>query len=295
MNLEIRFPRRPRRLVSFLVAALVVTAPWVAGCGGGGQGGGGRAARVSVKGSDTMVILGQKWADTYMKAHPGTVVAVTGGGSGTGIAQLINGTADIAQSSRPMKDEEKAKIQEATGAPVEETAVAKDGVTVYVHSSNPLTKISLEQLKGVYTGAITNWKELGGPDKPIVAYSRENNSGTYVFFKEHVLGGADFVATAQTLPGTAAVVNAVSKDPSGVGYGGIAYGTGIKHVGIVGADGTVVEPSETTIQDGTYALSRPLYWYLTAKTPEAGRTLLAWVLSPEGQAVVKDVGYFPIH
>jgi phosphate transport system substrate-binding protein len=229
-----------------------------------------------------------------MMAHPGMVVAITGGGSGTGIAQLINGTADIAQSSRPMKDEEKAKIQESTGAPVEEHAVARDGVTVYVHTSNPVTKLSLDQLKGIYTGQLKSWKDVGGPDRPITIYSRENSSGTYVFFKEHVLGGEDFAATAQTLPGTAAVVNAVMKDEGGIGYGGIAYGAGIKHVGIEGQDGSVVEPTEATIKDGTYALSRPLFWYLTAKTPEAGRTLLAWVTSPEGQAVVKEVGYFPV-
>ncbi len=286
---------RPRPCVAAPLALFVLLSvlPLAAGCGGGG-GGSARQARVSVKGSDTMVILGQKWADEYMKTNPGAVVAVTGGGSGTGIAQLINGTADIAQASRSMKDEEKAKIQESTGAPVEEHAVARDGVTVYVHSSNPLTKISIDQLKGIYTGSITNWKDVGGPDQPIVAYSRENSSGTYVFFKEHVLGGADFEARTQTLPGTAAVVNAVTKDANGIGYGGIAYGSGIKHLGIAGTDGAVVEPTEATIKDGSYALSRPLYWYLTAKTPPAGRALLAWVLSAEGQAAVKEVGYFPI-
>ena len=298
MHAHLSSPRlrrsRPAAVLVPAFALLALVALLAAGCGGGGAGGGGRAARVSVKGSDTMVILGQKWADTYMKSQKGAVVAVTGGGSGTGIAQLINGTADIAQSSRPMKDEEKAKIQEATGAPVEEVAVAKDGVTVYVHNTNPVTRLTMEQLKGIYTGAITNWKDVGGPDANIVAYSRENNSGTYVFFKEHVLGGADFAAAAQTLPGTAAVVNAVSKDPGGIGYGGIAYGGAVKHVGIAGADGTVVEPSEATIQDGTYALSRPLYWYLTKNTPQAGRDLLAWVTSPEGQAAVTEVGYFPV-
>jgi phosphate transport system substrate-binding protein len=283
---------RPWAAGSCALFVLLLVLPLLSGCGKGG--GAGRGARVSVKGSDTMVILGQKWADTYMKEHPGMVVAVTGGGSGTGIAQLINGTADIAQSSRPMKDEEKAKIQEATGAPVEEHTVARDGVTVYVHTSNPVTRLSLDQLKGIYTGQVKNWKEVGGPDLAITIYSRENSSGTYVFFKEHVLGGDDFAATAQTLPGTAAVVNAVMKDKSGIGYGGIAYGSGIKHVGIEGKDGSVVEPTEATIKDGTYALSRPLYWYLTAKTPEAGRTLLAWVTAPEGQAVVKEVGYFPV-
>src|SRR5678816_591017 len=122
--------------------------------------------RVSVKGSDTMVILGSKWAEIYMKANAGRTIAVTGGGSGTGIAALINGTTDIAESSRPMADTERAEIQKATGAPVEEHVVARDGVTVYVHTSNPLKAITMEQLADVYTGKITNWKELGGPDRP---------------------------------------------------------------------------------------------------------------------------------
>ncbi len=270
--------------------ALALVLPLVAGCGGGRD----RAKSVNVKGSDTMVILGQKWADEYMKAHPGTVVAITGGGSGTGIAQLINGTTDIAQSSRPMKDEEKQKAAEAGGGAVEEHAVARDGVTVYVHSVNPVATISMEQLRGVYTGTITNWKDLGGADAPITVYSRENNSGTYVFFKEHVLGGADFIDRAQTLPGTAAVVNAVKNDPGGIGYGGIAYGEGIRHLGILGADGAPVEPTEETIKSGAYPLSRPLYWYVAAKAPQAARDLLAWVTSPEGQAHVIEVGYFPV-
>ncbi|MGH7726554.1 MAG: phosphate ABC transporter substrate-binding protein [Candidatus Eiseniibacteriota bacterium] len=260
---------------------------------GSGCGGGSRPKNVTVKGSDTMVILGQRWADMYMKAHPGSAVAVTGGGSGTGIAALINGTIDIAQSSRAMKDEEKQQFAEKAGGPPQEIAVARDGVTVYVHSSNPLTTISMEQLKGIYTGAIKNWSDVGGPDKPIVVYSRENNSGTYVFFKEHVLGGADFSPTAATLPGTAAVVNAVTQDPGGIGYGGIAYGSGIKHLAILDAGGQPIEPKEATILDGSYPLSRPLYWYVSPKAPKEATDLVAWVQSPEGQAVIKDVGYFP--
>jgi phosphate transport system substrate-binding protein len=241
-----------------------------------------------------MVILGQKWADVYMKSHPGAIVAVTGGGSGTGIAALINGTTDIAEASRPMTGEERAKAAETTGAAIEEHPVARDGVTVYVNEQNPLATITLPQLKGIYTGAITNWKDLGGPDRAIVVYSRENNSGTYVFFKEHVLAGADYVASAQTLPGTAAVVNAVGKDPGGIGYGGIGYGGGIKHLAVVGADGQAVQPSEATIADGTYPLSRPLYWYMSANVAPAARDLLAWVLSPAGQEVVTEAGYFPL-
>lgn len=280
---------RVARRWSAAAFTLLLVIPLVAGCGGRD-----RAKSVTVKGSDTMVILGQKWSEEYMKAHPGAVIAVTGGGSGTGIAQLINGTVDIVQSSRPMKDEEKQQAQETGGGAPEEHAVARDGVTVYVHVSNPLATISMAQLKGVYTGTITNWNELGGADQPIVVYSRENNSGTYVFFKEHVLGGADFAERAQTLPGTAAVVNAVMKDKNGIGYGGIAYGAGIRHLGILGAGGAPVEPTEETIKSGVYPLSRPLYWYVAAKAPQAARDFLAWVLSPEGQAHVAEVGYFPI-
>lgn len=275
------------RAPALVVLALLV--PLVAGCGGSGRG-----RSVTVKGSDTMVILGQKWAEEYMKAHAGRTVAVTGGGSGTGIAALINGTIDIAQSSRPMKPEENEQVTSKAGAPPREVVVAKDGVTVYVHESNPLTQITMDQLKGIYTGTTRNWKELGGPDAPIAIYSRENNSGTYVFFKEHVLGGADFAAAAQTLPGTSAVVNAVSKDKNGIGYGGIAYGGGIKHLAILDAQGRPIEPNKATIDDGSYPLSRPLYWYVSPKASPEASTLVAWVLSPEGQAHVAEVGYFPV-
>jgi phosphate transport system substrate-binding protein len=240
-----------------------------------------------------MVILGSKWAEIYMGSHAGKTIAVTGGGSGTGIAALINGTTDIAQSSRPMEDSERAEIQKATEAPVEEHVVARDGVKVYVHSSNPVASVTIEQLAGVYTGKITNWKELGGPDRPITVYSRENSSGTYVFFKEHVLDGADFAPATQTLPGTAAVVNAVTRDENGIGYGGIAYGDGVRHVPVAKAGAAPIEANETTIMDGTYPLSRPLYWYLTKRTPASAREFLDWAKSPEGQAHVKDVGYFP--
>jgi len=249
--------------------------------------------RVSVKGSDTMVILGSKWAEIYMQANAGRTIAVTGGGSGTGIAALINGTTDIAESSRPMADAERAEIQKATGAPVEEHVVARDGVTVYVHTSNPVKSITMEQLADVYTGKITNWKELGGPDRPITLYGRENSSGTYVFFKEHVLGGKDYAPATQTLPGTAAVVNAVTRDENGIGYGGIAYGEGVRHLSVAKAGAPPVEPSEATILDGSYPLSRPLYWYLTKRAPASARAFLQWVTSPEGQGHVKDVGYFP--
>lgn len=273
-----------RQSVVFLAMLLVV-----AGCATRKP----EARRVSVKGSDTMVILGSKWAEMYMQANPGRTIAVTGGGSGTGIAALINGTTDIAESSRPMEDTERAEIQKATGAAVEEHVVARDGVTVYVHPSNTVKSVTMAQLADIYTGKITNWKELGGPDRPITLYGRENSSGTYVFLKEHVLGGKDYAPATQTLPGTAAVVNAVTKDENGIGYGGIAYGAGVRHLGVSKDGAAPVEPSEATILDGSYPLSRPLYWYLTKRSPEGARAFLQWVTSPEGQGHVKDVGYFP--
>ena len=253
------------------------------------------AKPVTIKGSDTMVILGQRWAETYMAAHPGTVVQVTGGGSGTGIAALINGTTDIAQSSREMKEEEKKQVQDKFGAAPTEVVVARDGLAVYVHASNPVSDLSMGQLKEVYTGKITNWSQLGGAPGPITVYGRENNSGTYVFFKEHVLADEDFAAAVQTLPGTAAVVNAVAQDPRGIGYGGAAYAQGVKEVPIK-ADpaGPAVAPSADNVKSGAYPLARPLYFYLR-KAPEGEtKSLLDWVLSPDGQRLVTEVGYFPV-
>src|SRR5690349_2088931 len=178
---------------------------------------------LSIKGSDTMVILGQRLAEEYMKKNPGQVVQVNGGGSGTGIAALINGTADMAQSSRPMKDDEKTKAAASRGAAVTETPVALDSLAVFVNSSNPVKALTIAQISDIYTGKAKNWKQVGGPDAPIVVYGRESSSGTYDYFREHVLNKADFSPTVQTLQGTAAIVNAVGKDKNGIGYGGIAY------------------------------------------------------------------------
>ena len=254
-----------------------------------------RSQAITIKGSDTMIILGQRWAESYMKTHAGAVIQVTGGGSGTGIAALINGTTDICQASRPMKDEEKAQAAQKHGQPPAETVVARDGVAIYVAESNPVQALTLAQLKGIYTGAITNWKEVGGRDATIVVYGRENNSGTYVFFKEHVLADADFAAGVQTLPGTAAVVNAVAADPSGIGYGGAAYAKGVRECGVKADDASPpVLPSKDNVLSGAYPLSRALYFY-TAKAP-AGTIgeFITYVLSPEGQSLASEVGYFPV-
>jgi phosphate transport system substrate-binding protein len=253
------------------------------------------AGTLTIKGSDTMVVLGQRWAEDHMKKVPGTTIQVTGGGSGTGISALINGTTDICESSRPMKDTEKAKLKEKNGADPVEIPVAKDGLAVYVNASNPLNEITMAELKAIYLGKVANWKELGGPDKKIIPYSRENSSGTYVFFKEHVLEGGDFTPRAQTMAGTAAVVNAISKDRLGIGYGGAAYAKGIKILKVKkDAAGPGVSPDLANVHDGSYPLSRPLFFYTAKKPAGEMKTFIDWVLSQEGQAVVEKVGYFPI-
>jgi phosphate transport system substrate-binding protein len=250
-------------------------------------------AAVTVKGSDTMVILAQRWAEAYMKKNPAKKVQVTGGGSGTGIAALVNGTTDIADASRAMKDSEKAAVRDRFSTLPVETVVAKDGVTFYVSESNPVHTLTVDQLKKIYTGEITNWKDVGGSDAPVVLYSRENSSGTYVFVKEEVLKGEDYASSAQTLPGTAAVVNAVAKEKNGIGYGGAAYAKGVRELKVSNG-GEGFTPSKENVLSGKYPLSRPLFMYTRSKPAGEVAAFIAFCLSAEGQTVVDQVGYFPI-
>jgi phosphate transport system substrate-binding protein len=251
---------------------------------------------ITVKGSDTMVILGQRWAERYMNANPGQVIMVTGGGSGTGIAALINGTTDICQSSRTMKQDEKLKLRDRFQTMGVEIPVAKDGLSVYVNQANGVKELTMDQVRDIYLGVITNWKQVGGKDAAIILYGRENSSGTYGFFKEHVLGGGDFSPRVQTLPGTAAVVNAVSKDPNGIGYGGAAYAKGVRDLGIKpNAKSAAILPTAATVHDGSYPLSRELYFYLRMKPAGDMKKFVDWVLSAEGQKLAVEVGYYPIH
>ena len=252
-------------------------------------------SKVTIKGSDTMVILSQRWAEAYMKIHPDQVLQVTGGGSGTGFAALLNGTTEICNASRPIKQKEIDKVKEKFGTNPVEINAAVDGIALYVHELNPVSEITFAQIKGIYTGSITSWKEIGGKDEKIIPYGRENSSGTYEFFREHVLENADYSAMIQSLPGTAAVVNAVAKDKIGIGYGGMAYGKGIKLLKVKKDSASVaVAPEVESIKNHTYPISRYLYMY-TAKKPEGSvKAFIDWVLTAEGQKVVTDVGYFPL-
>lgn len=254
------------------------------------------AGNILIKGSDTMVPLAQKWAETYMTLHPETKLQVNGGGSGVGLAALQNKTTDLANASRKIRSKEIEACINSFGGRPREYVVALDGLSVYVHESNPVSQLSIEQLAGVFTGKIRNWKELGGADSPIVLYSRENSSGTYEFFKEHVLGGKDFAAAAQTLQGTAQILSAVSKDTHAIGYGGAAYGKGAKALKISKeSNGEAIEPNESNVLSGKYPIARNLYIYLNPAIDKGEiRAYIDWIRTDEGQKLVKDVGYFPL-
>lgn len=253
------------------------------------------AKTITVKGSDTMLILGQRWAEIYMNQNPGVVIQVTGGGSGVGIAALINGSTDICEASRPIKSSEVDKLKERFNSTGVEIPVARDGLAVYLNEENKITELTLDQLKGIYTGKITNWKDLGGDDAKIVLYGRDNSSGTYAYFKDNVLTGADFASQTQTLPGTAAIVNAVAKDKYGIGYGGTAYAKGVKYCKVKkDAQTPGYEPTLENVKSGKYPISRYLYWYLRNKPTGEIKKLVDFVLSEQGQQIVSKVGYFPV-
>lgn len=253
-------------------------------------------ADITVKGSDTLVILAQKWAETYMGKNRNVKIQVTGGGTGTGFAALQNRTTDLCNASRKIKSAEIAKCIEAFGKRPTEYKVALDGLSIYVAEENPVKALTVDQLGRIFSGKIKNWKEVGGNDAPITVYSRENSSGTYEFFKEYVLKGKDFVASAQTMPGTAAVLQAVAKDRNGIGYGGAAYGAGAKHLAIKKDENSpAVVPTEDNVIKGTYPIWRYLYVYVNPALDKGDvAAYLNWIRSDAGQQVVKDVGYFPL-
>jgi len=250
--------------------------------------------RITVKGSDTMVILAQKWAEVYMKTNSNVTIQVTGGGSGVGISALINGATDIANASRKMKPTEKDKLKQRYNSLGVEVACAKDGITIYINSSNKIKELTINQLGQIFRGEITNWKQIGGDDEAIKLYGRENSSGTYVFFQENVVKG-DYATSCQTLPGTAAVVNAVKKDANGIGYGGAAYAEGISICKVKNDDNSpAFFPSAETIKTGEYPITRFLYMYLRNKPSGETKKFIDWILSSEGQKLVVEMGYFPV-
>lgn len=245
---------------------------------------------ITVEGSDTMVNLGQAFAEAFMDANGGIDISVAGGGSGTGIASLINGTVDFANSSRAIKDEEK---QQATdnGIEVTEFVVAYDGIAIVVNPSLGVEDLTFEQLGAIYRGEIKNWKEVGGPDKDIVLLSRDTSSGTYAFFLEHVVQQEDkeavYSADARLLPSTQAIVDETIANDAAIGYVGLGYV--VPEVNVLKVDG--VEAGAEAVKDGSYNVARPLFMYAAGEISDASKAYVDWIMSADGQAVVSELGF----
>lgn len=251
------------------------------------------AQPLTIKGSDTLVGLVQRWSSVAMRELPELKIQVTGGGSGTGIAALENGSTDVAMSSRAISEAERARLTAKYGAPPLQIAVARDGVTFFVNTGNPVRALSLEQLRAIFLGDLTRWSEVGGPDALIVPYTRENSSGTYAFVREKLLGDEEFHPRSQPLPGTGAVVNAVSRERWGIGFGGAAFARHVAAVGIV-VDGKIELPTPEAMRDGSYPLARELYFYLPPEPTPAARRFVDFVLSERAQALARKSGFFSL-
>ena len=249
-----------------------------------------------IKGSDTVLPLSQKEAEKYMKANPSKSVIITGGGSGVGIAALIEGTTDIAQASRKIKFDEKQKMQQG-GKTAKEIIIAHDALAVVINPSNKVTKLTREQLEGIFTGKIKNWKEVGGDDMKIVPYSRETSSGTYEFFKESVLKNKNYMNGIMSMPATGSIVQSISQTKGAIGYVGLAYlNKSVKAVHVSYDNGkTYTEPSIANAKNKTYPIVRPLYFYYEAKSEKTVKHFIDYVLSNEGQKIVSEVGFITIN
>jgi len=259
------------------------------------------ATTIVNKGSDTMVNLALAWAEAYQPDHPQVLISVTGGGSGTGLAALINGTVDLANASRRIKPDEVDQAR-ANGVEPIEFVVARDAIAVLVHPDNPIDSLTLEQISAIYSGAMDNWSQVGGDDRPIVRLSRETNSGTHVYFLEEVLrlGKRDdqtlFAPDTLLLPSSEGITAELRYNVNAIGYDGLGYVTDEMKVVAVGrqSDETFVLPSVETVNSLAYPIARDLYVYTAGDpTPEV-QAYLDWILSPEGQAIVASLGFVPL-
>lgn len=258
----------------------------------------GSGKMISIKGSDTMVHLTSTWAEQFMAQHPDSQISVTGGGSGTGVAALLNGTTDICAASREMQGKEKEIAAQKKIALVEQT-VARDGLAIIVNPENPIADLSMEQLRKIFIGEYANWKDVGGPDLPIIVLSRESSSGTFVFFQEHVLKKADYTPKARLLAGTSALVQSVASDKGAIAYVGLAFAleakATVKMVGVKpGDDAPAVLPSDETVRAGSYPVARPLYLYTNGSSSPEVKAFVDFALSDAGQKIVTETGYISV-
>jgi phosphate transport system substrate-binding protein len=281
---------------TLLILSLFITTATVVSCGGGEQ-----RLVIQNKGSDTLVNVAQAWAEAYQAVNPAIVVAVSGGGSGTGIAALINGTVDIANTSRAIKDRE-FKLATENGQDPIKHVVGFDALAVYLHRDNPLDEISIEQLAEIYGdgGGYTTWADLGAEvpgcqDQEIVVVSRQNNSGTYAYFRETVLGDGDFRLGTRDMHGSKDVVDLVENTPCAIGYSGLAYATDHLKLGCVAIEtgAACTRPSVASAIDGSYPIARPLFMYTNGEPAGHVGEYMNWIKSNEGQCIILEKGYAP--
>lgn len=259
------------------------------------------AAYIENKGSDTIVNLALAWAEKYQIDHPEIRISVTGGGSGTGIAALINGTVTIANASRKISADELTQATAKGINPVEHI-IARDAIAVIVNPNNPVNQLSLQQISDIYSGKISNWQEVGGEDRPIVRLSRESNSGTHVYFLETVIRLGDkknktlFSMDTLLLPSSEGIINELRSNPNAIGYDGLGYvPKDLKMIAVAKKDGEAfVLPSINTVNDKTYAVARDLYMYTAGEAEGATKDYLAWIISTQAQQIVADLGFVPI-
>jgi len=258
-------------------------------------------AIIENKGSDTIVNLALAWAESYQDSHPEVRISVTGGGSGTGIAALINASVDIANASRKIKPEEQAQA-EANGVLPVEFVIARDAIAIIVNHENPVDHLSIGQISDIYSGAVNNWRQVGGEDRPIVRLSRETNSGTHVYFLEQVLRGGDkddrtlFSTDTLLLPSSEGISAEIRQNPNAIGYDGLGYVTeDLKVIAVsLDATGPFVLPSPETVNSEQYPIARDLYMYTAGEPTGEIKAYLDWILSSEAQRIVLELGFVPI-
>jgi phosphate transport system substrate-binding protein len=287
-----------------LLAILIVAIVFSASCGRSSSeeaASDSSAVYIENKGSDTIVNLALAWAERYQSEHPEVRISVTGGGSGTGIASLINGTVDLANASRQIKEEEIVEAN-ANGVEPVEHIISRDAIAVIVHPENPVSQLTLKQISDIYSGKISNWSEIGGEDRPIVRLSRETNSGTHVYFLETVLrlGNSEdktlFSTDTLLLPSSEGIIVEVRQNPNAIGYDGLGYvPEDLKMIAIAEQEGgAYVLPSIPTVNDKTYAIARDLYMYTDGEPSGIVKEYLDWILSPEAQEIVAELGFVPV-
>ena len=292
----------PGRIIQRSLIVLIIFGSSLYGCASSGSAANvAGAAYIQNKGSDTIVNLALAWAEAYQKEHPDVRISVTGGGSGTGIASMINGTLDIANASRQITADETRQAK-ASGLDPVEFVIARDAIAVIVNPSNPVSKLTMEQISAIYKGQINNWKEVGGEDRPIVRLSRESNSGTHVYFLETVirLGNSKdksiFSPTTLLLPSSEGIIAELSDNPNAIGYDGLGYVMpGVKVIAVAQtANAAYILPSAATVNDGTYPIARDLYMYTGHAPTGAVKAYLDWIVSAEAQQIVTQLGFVPI-